>query len=433
MQDFNRLCLNNVRRLNTMKTITKILAFVLFSIIIVCFCVGCTKPSKPQIVEPNYKEPNLSQPQDDVLLNEAYQNSIAEFSFNLFKTLSTDENACISPLSVYLAFACLTNASNGETLNQIASAMELTPEEINEYCSYLMHLYQGDESNAEVVKIANSVWFKESFAPKQSFVDDAFSIYDADIIKTNFDNETVKQTNAWISEKTNGLIKKMVERYGANTIMQIINAIVFEDDWSRPLNETTKKFTNSDNSQKYVEGGYRSISRYYESESAEAFKIGFKNSRFSFVGIRPKGDIDEYLSAFDASEYNNLMNNPNNDYDKVNIFIPFFNLDYEKSLVKNLKSLGIVDAFNPILSDFSRGWDNSELIYVSEVKHKTHFELSKDGVKAAAVTIIGMDATSAGPGYERKERDLFLDKPFIYMIVDNEYNVPLFIGNIKTL
>lgn len=416
-----------------MKTISKILAFVLFSIIIVCFCVGCTKPAKPQIVEPNYKEPNFSQPQDDVLLNEAYQNSIAEFSFNLFNTLSTDENACISPLSVYLAFACLTNASNGETLNQIASSMELSPEEINEYCSYLMHLYQDDESNAEVVKIANSVWFKDSFAPKQSFVDNAFSIYDADIIRTNFDDETVRQTNAWISEKTNGLIKKMVERYGPNTIMQIINAIVFENDWSRPLMETSKMFINSDNSQKYVKGGYHTISAYYESESAEAFKYGFKNSRFSFVGIRPKGNIDEYLSAFNAGEYNNLMNNPKNDFDKVNIFIPFFNLDYEKSLVGNLQSLGIVDAFSPTLSNFSRGWDNPELISVSEVKHKTHFELTKDGVRAAAVTIIGIDCTSAPPDYQIKERNLFLDKPFIYMIVDNEYNVPLFIGNIKTL
>lgn len=421
-----------------MKTVFKIFSFLILSVIIACFCIGCTNPidpitQPPQNITPNYKEPLFSRSQEEVLSTEAYQNSIAEFSFNLFKTLSTNENACISPLSVYLAFACLTTATDGNTLNQIAQAMSLTPEELNEYCSYLLHLYQGDESNAEVVKIANSVWFKDTFKPKQSFIDDAFSFYDAEIFKVKFDEQTVKETNAWISEKTNGMIDKMVEKYPPQTIMQIINAILFECEWSRELNETTKLFTNSNSSQKYVEGGTKTISTYYESENAEAFKYGFKNSRFSFVGIRPKGDLDEYLSAFDTSEYNALMNNPKNDYDEVKFFIPFFNFDYETSLIENLQSMGIVDAFNPILSNFSKGWDYYEGIFVSSVRHKTHFELSKDGVKAAAVTIIGVESTSPGPGYMPKIKYLNLDKPFIYMIVDNEYNVPLFMGNVKTL
>ena len=95
--------------------------------------------------------------------------------------------------------------------------------------------------------------------------------------------------------------------------------------------------------------------------------------------------------------------------------------------------LGMVDAFSEIDADFSRAWDTEDNVFVSYVNHKTHFELSRDGVKAAAVTSIGMEVTSAPPNIEPKIKEIYLDKPFIYMILDKEYNVPLFIGTINTI
>lgn len=413
--------------------ITAIIAIIIIVVSVVCVCLaGCTP--KVDVVKPNVKTPAFAKPDAEVLSNEEYRNAINDFAFDLFKTLKNEDNACVSPLSIYLAFAILSNGADGDTLEQIAETMNLEPEEIKEYCSYLYKLYQDDESNADVVKIANSVWFKEVFAPKQSFVDDAFNYFDADIIKANFDAVTVRQTNAWVKEKTNGMIDKIVDKYSSNTILQIIDALTFIDDWSSKLGDGTREFTNADGTKKTVDGGWKTLNSYYETEKAEGFSYAFENQRFSFIGILPKCNVEEYLDILDGVEFQTLLSNRNDDYDKVKTFVPYFELDYDVDLIPSLKSSGIIDAFDPIKANFSNGWDTSKQnVFVSVVKHKTHFELSQTGVRAAAATTIMADCTSVAPDREPKIKFITLDRPFVYMIIDNVYNVPIFIGTVKTL
>ena len=49
---------------------------------------------------------------------------------------------------------------------------------------------------------------------------------------------------------------------------------------------------------------------------------------------------------------------------------------------------------------------------------------SVSGTKAGAVTMIAM----AGNGVMPEPKYVYLDRPFIYMIVDNSTNLPVFIG-----
>lgn len=416
-----------------MKKIYKVLLITLLGVIMICSLVACKDPiSNIQVVKPAPMEVNLSKPYSEVLSTSKYMDAINDFSIDIFETLDNTENTCISPLSIYLAFAILSNGADNNTLSQMANVLHLMPEEINEYSAYLYSLYQDDETNAKTVSIANSVWFKEAFTPKQEFVDSAAAYYDAEIIKALFNNETVKQTNAWVKEKTRGMIEKIVDEYSPDTIMQIINALVFEDKWTRELEDEQHGFTLSDGSVEYVSGGEKSLSSFYESDNAEAFRYYFKNERFCFLGIRPKGDLDDYLELLDKNELYTLLNNENTSYDSVKTFVPYFELDYDVDLKQNLKDLGMVDAFSPVAADFTRAWKAEDGAFISYVKHNTHFELSREGVKAAAVTSIGMDATAA-PGYDPKIKKLYLDKPFVYMILDKDYNVPMFIGAINTI
>lgn len=417
-----------------MKKIYKILIIAIIGVVLLGSLAGCQDSAENnQTVKPAPMEINLSRPYSEVLSTSKYMDAINDFSIDLFETLDNTQNTCISPLSVYIAFAILSNGAANETLNQIADVMHLTPTEINEYSAYLYSLYQDDETNAQTVQIANSVWFKESFTPKQDFIDNAAAYYDAEIIKALFNNDTVKQTNAWVKEKTRGMIDKVVESYSPYTIMQIINALVFEDNWTKALNDGEHMFTYKDGSIRFVEGGYKKQASFFESNNAEAFKYYFKNNRFCFLGIKPKVELGEYLDVFDKDELYTLLNNENTSYDIVKTFVPYFDFDYSVNLKQNLMDLGMVDAFSEIDADFSRAWDAEDNVFVSYVNHKTHFELSRDGVKAAAVTSIGMEVTSTPPSIEPKIKELYLDKPFIYMILDKEYNVPLFIGTINTI
>jgi serpin B len=73
--------------------------------------------------------------------------------------------------------------------------------------------------------------------------------------------------------------------------------------------------------------------------------------------------------------------------------------------------------------------DNGENIFISQVIHKTHIEVDESGTRAAAVTAIIMETTSA----PMNPRTVTLDRPFVYAIIDNATGLPLFIGTVENL
>ena len=91
--------------------------------------------------------------------------------------------------------------------------------------------------------------------------------------------------------------------------------------------------------------------------------------------------------------------------------------------------MGVIEAFDATNADFSNMFEYSDDIYISDVIHKTKIELSESGTKAAAVTVIMMDGNSMI--MEPPEtKDVFLDRPFAFIIMDEENEIPLFIGKV---
>jgi serpin B len=61
--------------------------------------------------------------------------------------------------------------------------------------------------------------------------------------------------------------------------------------------------------------------------------------------------------------------------------------------------------------------------FIDFVLHKTHIEVDEKGTKAAAVTVVGL-----ADECEPETRTVTLDRPFLFMILDNNTNLPVFIG-----
>ena len=69
-------------------------------------------------------------------------------------------------------------------------------------------------------------------------------------------------------------------------------------------------------------------------------------------------------------------------------------------------------------------------LFCSDVVQKTYLELDRHGTKAAAVTW-GEFATKGAAPVVQKE--VYLDRPFVYLIVDAKSGLPLFIGSVGEL
>ena len=116
---------------------------------------------------------------------------------------------------------------------------------------------------------------------------------------------------------------------------------------------------------------------------------------------------------------------------KVYTGIPMFSYDYSINMNEALKLMGMPTAFNSNLADFSKmATSTVGNIHIGDVIHKTYIEISEKGTKASAATGVAMtDKMAISP----REETVVLDRPFVYMIIENENKLPLFIGAVTDI
>lgn len=341
-----------------------------------------------------------------------------------------DQNKLISPISVLMALAMTTNGADGETLQQMERVLGMEIGQLNAFSSeYLINL-------TEELKIANSIWLRED---ARVTLEDAFghankTYYGADVYKRPFDQSTVDEINGWINEKTDGMIKKIIREIPEESILYLINALCFEADWEVPYVENQLKkeiFTTSWGETQEVEMMYSMEDFYLEDEKAIGVMKHYMGRKYAFVALLPKegvsiGEYAEYLSGEHLQE---LLANPQDC--RVQTWIPPFEQDYEVEMSELLKNMGITDAFDVDSADFSNlGSCENGNIFISSVLHKTFIEVSLEGTKAGAVSGVDM-AVGAVSQDTRPLKEVKLDRPFIYMIIDCETNQPIFMGTVN--
>lgn len=372
--------------------------------------------------------PNRVTPLDNLSQNNT---SATDFALRLFKQANEDgESTLISPLSVLYALAMTVNGAEGETRAQMEKAIGMSAEELNIYLySYMSALPQGEKYK---VGIANSIWISEEkrFSPNQSFLQANADYLGADIYNAKFNEQTLNNINDWVNNKTDGAIPRVLNEISEDAIMYLINALIFEAEWS---NEYTKqdvsngKFTKEDGTTQTVEFMYSTEHSYIEDENATGFIKYYNSSKYAFVALLPNEDVtvSKYLSTLDGKSLSEMLDNKK--HTTVKTSIPKFEVEYENEMAAVLKSMGITDAFDQALANFD-GMGKSEAgnIYINRVIHKTYIRVNEIGTKAGAVTSVEM--TDGEVIIPDEIKTVYLDRPFVYMIIDCENNIPLFMG-----
>ena len=111
---------------------------------------------------------------------------------------------------------------------------------------------------------------------------------------------------------------------------------------------------------------------------------------------------------------------------EIDLKLPRFELELEKSLNDVLIALGMQDAFDSTAADFT-GIRASGDLYISNVKHKTFVKVNEEGTEAAAVTSVEVSETSVQENY------MVVDRPFLMIIHDSHSSAMMFMGKIVDL
>ena len=372
--------------------------------------------------------------------SQQFNTAFADFSVEMLKRLKKNDTTgkmLISPDSILTALAMLENGASGETLAQMQNVMGKNME-LAEYQSYLSTLNQELTSEKGMIyQIADSIWMKQESGCelKPSFLQANTNYHDAEIYQAPFDDSTVKDINAWCSNHTDGMIPSILDRLDGEERFILLNAVLFEGKWAEQYEDvqvTKENFTTGEGSAQKASMLNGKEHRYLTLNGGSGFMKSYYNSRFAFVGLLPKEgqSLEEYIDGLDGSEFIKACLNPQ--YETVETKLPEFSYDYSQSLKKTLAEMGMEKIFSPESAEFQNMITEDSLpVYADDVFHKTHIELDRNGTKAAAVTEIVMKANSAAP--MEKIKQVYLNRPFVYAIVDTKTGVPLFLGAIEQL
>ena len=365
-----------------------------------------------------------------------------DYSFRLMsQVLSAEDsnrNVMVSPASIMFAMDLAAAGSNGNTLSQITNLFSdgADPLEQQAFAADMMNRINSSEGVS--FSCANAVWtnrlrMSSGLNPEyQEYIEDNF---DSEAIAEEFNAQTVDEINSWIEDHTSGMIDHVLDELRPQTVAVLVNAIAFEGDWEVSyedwqVNEMT--FTTSMGDEIDVDMLCSDSEYYFENDVATGFIKEYAGGEYALLVMLPTDEsisANEFLADFTADDYNSFIASRTSEYD-VYTQIPEFDYDYDTSLSDALVALGVVDAFDEDLADFTGIGvaDSGNNIFISQVLHNTHIELNREGTSAAAATVIVMEDVASAPIEMNESRYVYCDRPFAYAIVDTETMNPMFIG-----
>lgn len=368
-----------------------------------------------------------------IQLSAALQKRVAQdngFALDLFKkTLqeSGESNVFISPLSVSIALGMAWNGAEGQTRTEMEAALQMSGmsvDEINEYYRTMQEaLPEADLSTK--LKIANSIWYRDGFPVKQSFLDINAAYFDAEIKSLDFSKSGAVDTiNGWCARKTNNLIREVITQINQFTMMYLINAVYFKGQWAQRFEKKNTYKTNFTD-EKGVVTQVNMMSqvdtfRYYSDADAQYLDMPYGNGSFSMTVILPAEGktTGEILDGLTPERLNNLDENLR--MQQVDVRFPRFKAECTYKLIDPLKAMGMLKAFDET-AEFKKISDQE--LYISDVIHKTYVDVTEEGTEAAAVTAIVFSTTSM-PSYPT----FLANRPFIFLIREKGTGVILFAG-----
>ena len=351
----------------------------------------------------------------------------------LRQEMEDGENVLLSPLSILCALSMTANGARGETLAQMEQVLGLPVESLN---AYLLTCRKAlpDEKKCRV-SLANSIWFKDddSLTVEKDFLQTNAAWYDADLYQLPFDSAACKAINSWVSKETTGMIPEILQEISPDDAMYLINALSFEAEWQTIYQEASIRdgvFTTEDGQQQTVPMMYSKEYRYLETGTATGFLKYYDGKNCAFAALLPKEGITlgSCMDSLTGEQLHDLLASP----ESVEVWagIPKFESTYETNLCDTLEALGMTDAFDGQLADFSGIGSSTEgNLTISQVLHKARIAVDEKGTKAGATTAVVVEPTEA----PSDPKEVLLDRPFLYLLVDCREQFPVFIGTVTTL
>lgn len=388
-------------------------------------CAGCGTVSAADVQELT-KKPCDVPPEGTEVSSEAAK-ALTDAAVKLLQSSPADDNLLLSPLSVFCAVGMLLNGAEGTTKAELENYFGMDAESLN----HALSAFLRSQEDHEGLLAANSVWFNDAdLKIEPDFLQKAADNYTAQIFAGKFDADTLGKINGWVNDRTDGMIPEILDLLPENAVMYLVNALSFRRAWLEPY--TGNKV--SDGSFFTEDGRELSVkmmsSKEYiclEGDNTVGFVKPYEDEKYGFAALLPQEGIslDEFVAGLDGAALYELL--ANSSVEEVNVKMPKFQAEYSTELSDVFRSLGVNEVFDPENADLSGIGSAEGNLFVSRILHKTAITVNETGTEAAAATAVEVMTKSMRP---MRTKSIVLDRPYVYMIVDLETNIPVFIGTV---
>lgn len=370
---------------------------------------------------------------------ESYE-SVQNFGYDLLAQNIQDKNPVLSPVSAYLALSMAGCGADGTTREEFYSVlgndmMALSDDMMNTFPT------KGDLLN---LSIADSVWIDDAFIVDDAWLGTVRSLMDVEAFQADLSTEkTMHEINRWIEEQTNGLIDKMLEQpLDEMARLALINTVYFKGKWEIPFEAADTRKENF-----YLHKGqdvteqvdmmnlYLTDLDYIANDFAEGVILPYqknddnRSENLAFVALKPTGneDVREVYSKLTSEVMADILVNKQTQL--VNLKLPKFEITFDKELNESLLNMGFAECFDMDKANFDQmgKTQSDDNLYISLVRQKAKIIVDEEGTEAAAVTEVIM-ACGAAMVEPQELKEVYFNEPFVYMIMDMDKEIPLFIG-----
>ena len=397
----------------------------------------------------------LSEPQPIELTQEqkvfACDNN--DFTLNFLKTVNeidqTGKSFIYSPLSITYVLGMVNAAATGQTEQELEQTLGFHQggiQAVNEYCKKLIEGLPKVDDKVKL-NIANALFVNQNKATlKAQYQQDMQKYYEAKAEDLDFNSPTALNTiNDWCNDHTNGMIPKILDTIDPNVVTYLLNAIYFKADWASKFdqkNTKTEEFL-SENHEKILKEvpmmHQNVLISYLKSDTYSAVIIPYGSGLWNMTVLLPEeGKTTDDVISEVTNSY--ILNNRNwcltglstfSAYE-VDLKLPRFEtasdtdeLDIKEGLVGLMKKMGINLAFDSYFAEIPNMCERP--VYISMMRQKAKIKVNEEGSEAAAVTVAGMEFTSAGP-IDYPKATFHANRPFVYVIREASSGVILFVG-----
>lgn len=354
-------------------------------------------------------------------------------SCGAFLTDSPEENRVFSPLSLYMALAMLTEATGGETRQQLLSLLGAEDvETLRAQAGAVWNACYCDDGLTRSV-LGSSIWLDDGISFVPSTMETLAGTYYASAFQGQMGSQKLNEAlRGWLNGQTANQLAGSVtgESFEPDTVVSLVSAVLYQAAWS-------DGFRKSDTQDGTFYAGGEELPCTFLRQSR--MRVFYRGTGFSAVSqllddgraqmwfLLPDEGTDPKELLEDGSAVDFLLSEElYAETALVHLSLPKFDAGGELELGDGLRSLGVVNIFSPEQSNFAPLTDRGDL-YVSSIRQAARVSVDEGGCTGAPSAGEG---TGGNVSVDADELEFTLDRPFLFAITTADH-LPLLVGVVR--